>query len=276
MGYLGIEAGKADLREVIKFLKDCGLRVGKTRQVDIKVRDAWVKFVVIEVFGFIEGLGRELSRRYNCKGLEWGGHTILGEVSAKLWHEAVKIYFPGGGSEVIPIMICDEFLSIRIPTDRVKGIKGSISLGGEVFELPLSLRDLSKVLLKGGKVAEVLKKAVEIYGKERVFSKEALEWLLTHKVVKEVREEIDFETGYVVRVEGRKIITIPLLNFILNLIKEGKVEKALEFYSKAPNEWKEKIVREVNAEKEYARALSEEEYLRALSKFLKEANRLGG
>jgi len=268
LGYLGLEAGKANLNELTSLLRSYGLKLGGVKEVEVKVRDRWVKFVMIEVYGFIEGLGKALCDRYGCLSFEWGGHTILGEVSAKLWHEAVKVYFPEGGSELVPVMVCDGFLSLRIPTEQVKGVNGTISISGTSFELPLSLADLTKIVLSGDKAMRVLKKAIEVYGEGRILSKEALEWLRARKERVKIEEEVDFESGYVVRVEGRKISTIPLINYLLNLIKEGRLQEALDLYAKAPKEWKEKMVKEVNLEKEYASALSDERYLKSLSKFL--------
>jgi len=262
-----LEAGKADFNELTSLLKSYGLKLGGIKEVEVKVKDRWVKFVMIEVYGFIEGLGKVLCDRYRCLSFEWGGHTILGEVSAKLWHEAVKVYFPEGGSELVPVMVCDGFLSLRIPTEHVKGVNGTISISGASFELPLSLADLTKIALSGDKAMQVLKKAIEVYGEGRILSKEALKWLKARRGRVKI-EEVDFESGYVVRVEGRKISTIPLINYLLNLIKEGRLQEALDLYAKAPKEWKEKMIKEVNLEKEYANALSDERYFRSLSKFL--------
>ena len=254
MGYIGIEKEGLNLDDVKKILEDSGLKINNIDEVEIKTKNNWKTFIRFEVLGFIEGYGPELSKKFNRAVFEWGEHTILGEVSAKLWHESVKIYYPDGDSEVIEVRIHDGFLDLILPTENIRGIKGSVVIGGLRIELPINGEQLFQISRLGDKAIRKLEKVVEIYGKERVLSESAIILLELAKRSEEKEEiDIDYETGFVIKRKGKKIITVPLWRYILNLIDDERFDEAKEILEKAPQETRNEIVEELQNELEISK-----------------------
>ncbi len=269
MGLLGIEKGKIDKETFKKDLEQLGFKVLKIFEIRVKTKRGWIDFTVADVIEPTEGYASYLSTKYSATALEGGEHLIFGEVSAKLWNEAVKISYPDGSEETITILIHDNFLNAKIPTENIEGIKGEVLFNGFRVELPIKLTDLLIIVRIGKKALEKIDKLVQAYGREKILSREVIEYLekLT-KVREEVKESIDYETGFVIIAKGTKISTIPIPNYIVNIIKEGNLQKALKIYREAPNEIKQEIEKAVTEELEICKAIGRENEAKLLSEFL--------
>ncbi|ABL77666.1 hypothetical protein [Thermofilum pendens] len=242
MPWIGI--GKKCLeneQEVAKYLEDSGVQVLKKFELEIEVDGEWIPFLVFEVLGFVEGLSEDLSRNFQCPTLESGPHLVLGEVSAKLWDEAVKVVFPDGGSRIIPVFTFDAFLDIRVPTKKVKGLKGQLILAGRVFELPLSKDDLLFIAKLDKKYLEKIEKAVAVYGLDKILSKEAQAELAGKPSKKSLSYEVDYESGMALVMLENKIQTIGIPRLAVLLAEEEMYRDIREIYGKISEELKEKM-----------------------------------
>lgn len=245
MGYIGVKKDCANDNEVISYLRENGLRCGSRIKLELRTRMGWIEFIGFEVLGFVEGLASVLANRFQCPAFEWGEHTILGEVSAKIWNEAVKVVYPDGSSEIIEVLIHDGFLDLDLPTEKVRGLTGRIIIHGLEFKIPLEPDDIERILLIGRRGIEKIEKAINVYGYSRLLSPGALSKLLSLSLEEE-RKEIDWELGYVIIMRGKKITTKSIKEYISLLINTEKEEEILDIYDQAPQEYKEQIVSMIN------------------------------
>ncbi|RLE88500.1 MAG: hypothetical protein DRJ96_00100 [Thermoprotei archaeon] len=263
MPWIGVaeEVSEEEAREAIR---GAGLFPKKViGTIEIKTGRGWVKFRVYEVEGSVEGVAELLAPQVNAPVFESGRHLILGEASARLWDEGAKIVFPDGVSEVVPIFTFDGFLDVRMPTDNVKGLKATIVVGGRTYELPLKLSDLVEIYSMGRKALEKVEKAASVYGLEKVISRDALEELKKRRE-RVVKVEVDYETGFVLILEGDRIRTAPLKNFFLDLIHEGKVERAKEILEGAPEQVRRELLEALKEDYEASKAMALKERQRAI------------
>ncbi|RLE60647.1 MAG: hypothetical protein DRN53_06030, partial [Thermoprotei archaeon] len=269
--YVGLEKNiPAD--KFIDLLKKLGLKVLRIDEVSVETRKyGWLEFNRAEVEGDIKDLASILSSTFSAAAFEWGEHTILGEISAKLWHEGVKICFPEGDEELVVVMIHDSFLDVRIPTERVKGISGKVYIAGRSYTLPLSLSDLIVIVNMDSRSIKKLEKLIEVYGKEKVLAKETIEYLELIKKRKErvERMEIDYNSGYVISMDSEgRIKTLPLIDFLIGLIESEETERVLNIIKSAPGEKRDEIIKQLEEEMEIARALGKEKTFKLLMETL--------
>ena len=254
MPWLGVEAGKKSREELKNLMEERGLRVLGFRSVEIKTSKGWIKFDVAEIAGFVEGYARELAASLGVVAMEAGPHLVLGEPSARLWDEAAKIVFPDGSEETVPILTYDGFLDLRVPTENVKGLKGTITIGGKVYEIPLSPDDLVEVYRRGEEHFKKVEKAVSVYGVTRIISREALTALAKVKRGPP-KYEVDYEAGLAFVYEEGRIRTVSVPAFTLELAIKGFVEEAFSLFSKAPDRIKEAIRSGVKEEYEIYKSI---------------------
>lgn len=239
MAWIGAEKSKTDIEMLKDIARRNSLLVTGQREISIRSSRGWIDFTVLEVAGFVEGMARLIAETFGAAGLESGEHLILGEVSARLWDEAVKIVFPNGHEEVVTIFTFDGFLDIRMPTDKIRGVKPTMVLLGKVYELPLELKDLVEIYNTSEKLIEKIEKAASIYGINRVVSSEALQALRRGSIGEKV--EVDYESGYVVISSGKSIRTKPISTYIVELILSGKMDEARRVYEEAPESIKRDV-----------------------------------
>ncbi|RLF07637.1 MAG: hypothetical protein DRJ64_02575 [Thermoprotei archaeon] len=240
MSWIGVEEGKINIELLEKYLNENGFLILNKIRISVKTSKNWIDFVVFEVSGFTEGLADVISRRFNVISLEGGKHLILGETSAKLWDEAVKIVFPNGDSEIVPIFTFDGFLDLRMPTENIRGVNPTILVSGKLYTLPLSLDDVLEIYKKGKKFFEKIEKVATIYGVDKVISREAMD-ILKERSKKSIKIEVDYETGYVLISNGVSLTTKTLSSYFLSLIFEDNIEEALKIYNDAPSQVKDEL-----------------------------------
>ncbi len=231
MAWLGFEEGCIEEESFVEILRKNGIEPRKKFNIELLVKGEWAKFIVYEVHGFIEGSACSLAEATGCRILEGGKHLILGEVSAKIWDEAVKVCEPGGDVEIIPVYTYDAFLDVRMPSKYVRGLDPEILVGGKVYRLPLSMEDLEEIARKG-LIAKV-EKAASVYGLFKIVSEDALRELRRRREEREreFRYEVDYESGYVVVMRGGKMSAVRLPRFAVMLAEEGRyddLKKVLE------------------------------------------------
>ena len=241
MAWLGFEKGCLGDEEAKSLLEGLGLTVLRDFEIEVEVRKEWVAFRVFEVREPVESVSCPLARKVGCRVLEGGKHLILGEVSAKIWDEAVRVCSPDGETELIPVYTYDAFLDIRMPSRKVRGLEPEIVVGGKVYRLPLSFEDLEEIAQRG--LLEKVEKAASVYGLFRVISHKALEELERRKRERkeEARYEVDYESGYVVVMESGKVTAVALPRFFVSLVEEGRYEEASKIYDEAPEETKKSL-----------------------------------
>jgi len=267
LAWIGVEKNKVEIGKFKEFIERLSYKPKGELTLSIKTSRGWMDFNVIEVVAFVEGIARIIAKEFNVAGLEAGEHLIMGETSARLWDEAVRVVFPDGKEEVITILTYDGFLDIRIPNDNVKGLNATITIAGKVYELPLTLNDLSEIYSKGKEWIEKIEKAAMAYGINRVISKEAIEAL--RRGIKPGRKvEVDYEAGYVLIWEEGKLRTIPIPTHILELLTNDKVEDAVKIYENAPENIKKEIEDVVKEETELQRSLGRENLASKYETFL--------
>ena len=252
MPWIGVEAEKVEKKKFGETVLRYGLTVFGEIEVEIKTSRGWLKFIVLEVGGFVEGLARDLSKLFDAAAIEAGPHLILGEPSAKIWDEAVKVVFPDGEEEVIPVFTNDSFLDVRIPNERIKGVKGSIVVGGKKYELPLTPESLIEIYNKGEELFKKVEKAASVYGISSIVSAEALK-ALREKTKAPPRYEIDYDAGLALIYEKNRIKTVNIITFLLDLLLKGFEQEALKIFEKAPEKLKIRIREAVKEEYEVYR-----------------------
>jgi len=267
LAWIGVE-GKIGSDRLRKLLERLSYRPVKELKISVKTSKGWMEFNVFEVIGFVEGAARVVSGELKAAGLEAGDHLILGEVSARLWEEAVKVVFPDGSEEVIPILTYDGFLDIRIPNENVRGVKATIVIAGKVYELPLSLKDLEEIYSKGKEWAEKVEKAAMAYGVRKVLSQEAIEALLKGTRIGR-KIEVDHESGYVIISERGRITTKPVSTYILELLAEGSLDEAKKIYKELPEEMRNDVRSIVEEERDIQRSLGRDDLANTYEEFLK-------
>lgn len=267
MAWVGVEKDKVETKRFRDFIRRLSYKPRREFVLSVRTSRGWIKFNVVEVAGFVDGVARIVASELNAAGLEAGEHLIMGETSARLWDEAVRVAFPDGKEEVITILTYDGFLDIRIPNENVEGLNATITIAGKVYELPLSLNDLTEIYSKGKEWVEKVEKAAMAYGITKVVSEEALE--AVRRGFKPGRKvEIDYEAGYVLIWEEGKIRTKPLSTYLLELLMEDNVEDAVRIYENAPENTKKDLENMVKEEMELQKSLGREDLVNKYSVFL--------
>jgi len=270
LGLVGVERGRLSEEEFEELLRELGLRVVRKFSMEVRTRRGWVAFLVADVIGFTEGAASVVAGRCSAAALEAGDHTILGEVSAKLWSEAVKVVFPDGEEELVTVMTHDGFLNARVPTDDVRGLEGVVYVDSHPVRLPVTLDDLTLIARLGEGALERLNKLAQVYGVRKVLSEEVVEYLeeLRRRRREEVQVSVDYETGFVLMRRGSRITTTPIPEYVVRLAREGRLDEAARVYEGAPDQLKEEIRRAVEEEVEILRSLGRREDLERLSALL--------
>ncbi len=263
MPWVGVESSKVDVKKLREIVEGYGLVVLGEKSIEVKTSRGWLRFLILEVAGFVEGVARALASELSVTALEAGPHLVLGEVSAKLWDEAVKVVFPDGEEELIPVYRYDGFLDLKLPTDNVRGVEATIVIKGETFTLPLKFEDLLRIREMGKHFLEKVEKAAAVYGTTRIIAPEALR-ALRERAAKEVKVEVDYETGFVLIYDGARISTRPILSYVIELVKRGDVDKAKEILEKAPEKVKEELAEGLREEASIHRSLGDEEFAKKL------------
>ena len=269
MAWVGIEYTVRD--EIIEsLLKRLGLKIVRKLDAPIHVKTSrgWIKFKVYDLLGEAEGIGDILAREAGHATLEAGRHLILGETSARLWDEAVKIVFPDGYNEVIPVFTCDGFLDVKMPTQNIKGVNATMIIKGKLYKLPLSLEDLTEIYYMGKDFIEKVEKAASVYGLEKIISKEALEAL--RKARKAPRVEVDYDAMLVFIFEGSKMKTASLQRYFLELIYSNKLEEAKKMFQNAPKNVKDVLVNLLREEYEVLKMTSDREKIENMKRFMED------
>ncbi|PLJ77272.1 hypothetical protein [Infirmifilum sp. SLHALR2] len=242
--WIGLGADCIKEEEFENYLTNYGYSFSKKFEIEVLVESSWTRFKVYEVLGFVEGVADILAEAFRCPALESGPHLVLGEVSAKLWDEAVKVVFPNGETHVIPVYTYDGFLDIRMPTSKVKGLKGQMIVGGKVFDLPITEEDFQRIVLLDKRVREKLEKAIAIYGVEKILEKKLLDKLREEKTrgIKEqkITYEIDPESGIVLCIIDGKLTSMSLARFAVLLAQREMYSELEKFISNlAPEQRRE-------------------------------------
>jgi len=270
LGLIGIEKGKLKEEEIDEIIEKLGLRALKKFDIEVKTKRGWISFLVIDVLGFTERAASFIASKYSVTALEGGEHLILGEVSAKLWNEAVKVVFPDGEEEVIITMIHDSFLNARIPSDNVRGLKGVVYFDSYPVKLPISLNDFVLLARLNPKALDKVMKLVQAYGSHKILSDEVIEYIKKlRRIEEEVQINVDYETGFVLIKKGTRISTVPISEYIIRLAKEDKVEEAVKIYREAPPQIKEDILKALKEECDILKALDRKEEYQKLDFILK-------
>ena len=266
MPWLGVSVS-VDEKEFRDFVQQkLNLKFLSVKEIEIKTRKGWIKFKIIDVTGFVEGYAQVLAERFNADALESGEHLILGEPSAKLWDEAVKVVFADKSEEIIPVYTFDGFLDLRLPTDKVRGLNGYIAIGGITYTLPLKFEDLVEIYEKGK--IEKVEKAAAIYGIDKIISKEAILKLKEIKQ-KNMKVEIDYESGFVFIMKEKEIITKSIPDYVIELIQEEKFEEIMNIYNRSPESLKEEIRRRISDFCHILKEIGKEEQARKIEEFKK-------
>ncbi|AKG38030.1 hypothetical protein MA03_00240 [Infirmifilum uzonense] len=238
MPWIGLESSCSS-EGVESLLKEYGYTVARKFAIELFVKESWMKFIIYEVIGFAEGVAELLSETFNCPALEAGPHLVLGEVSAKLWDEAAKVVMPTGESYIVPIYTYDGFLDVKMPTSKVRGLKGQIIIGGRAFDLPLKEEDILNLMIIDKRVKEKIEKAIAVYGEKRILSEELRE-RLGKKTRDEGRKstrieyEIDPETKIVFCLYDGKLTSMSLSRFTVFLAENQMFDELKEFLNKLP------------------------------------------
>ena len=274
MPWLGVEDSEEARKELEEILRELGIKILGFRYVEIRTSRTWKRFLVAEVAGFVEGAAAVLAQRLGAASLESGEHLILGETSARLWDEAVRVVFPDGEEEIVPVCRYDGFLDLRLPTDRVRGLEGYISIGGARYSLPLSFNDLVKIYSRGREGLEKVERAAGVYGVERILSEEAISKIRElGRRREEVRVEIDYEAGFVLLMREGEMATKTIQDYVAELVENGDLERAYEVYERCPQETKRAIADKLRHAYYMLKDLGRPELLGRVEEFLK--NKLG-
>lgn len=238
MPWVGISGDCSKLEEAEEVLRSMGFTILRKFQLELQVEGAWRSFIVFEVLGFVEGVAEVLSAELGCPALESGPHLVLGEVSAKIWDEAAKIVFPEGREALVPILTYDAFLDLVLPTRKVKGLEGRITIIGRTFKLPLSKEDLHDIIKLGSKYLEKIERAVSVYGHDRILSASALTELLLRKTKpeEEFRYEVDFNEGMAFLYKNGKLTAVSIPRLAVMLAERGRFEEVEMLVSRCEGE----------------------------------------
>jgi len=243
VGWIGFKEGCLKPEEARRILEENGLRVEKMFRLELEIEGEWIPFLVYDVVGYIEGTACYFARTTGCVSLEGGKHLILGEVSAKIWDEAVRVCSPEGVEYMVTVYTFDGFLDVRIPSKHVKGLEPQIVVGGRVYRLPLSMDDLEEIAGMGRVYVEKIEKAASVYGIERIVSREALEELRRRREEREkiFQYEVDYDSGFAVVNKGGRVSAMTLPRFLEFLIENGRLDDVEKIYREAPEEHKKEV-----------------------------------
>uniref|UniRef100_A0A7C1TB31 Uncharacterized protein n=1 Tax=Thermofilum pendens TaxID=2269 RepID=A0A7C1TB31_THEPE len=237
MPWLGVSAECPREAEAEELLKSMGYILRRKLQLEVLVEGSWMRFSVFEVQGFVEGVAGVLAEDLGCPALESGPHLVLGEVSAKIWDEAAKVVFPDGREVLVPILTYDAFLDIVLPTSKVKGLEGRITILGKTYKLPLSREDLMEIAGLGEKYLEKVERAAAAYGLSRILSEAALDALKPAKKIEEgLNFEVDFEENVAVVRRGGKLTIMSIPKLVLMLVEMERYSEAEEILRKCGGE----------------------------------------
>lgn len=265
MAWLGVEAGEHDACD--EAIMELGLKITRKfdNPIEVKTSRGWLKFRVYEVLGEVEGVAQIIAQRTGRPALEAGRHLVLGETSARLWDEAVKVFFPDGHSEVIPVFTYDGFLDVKMPNKNIRGVEATIVVGGTTYRLPLSIRDLSAIFLMGEEYLEKIEKAASAYGIDKIISKEALEAL--RKAQRAARVEVDYDSMLVFIFEESRMRSISLQRYFLELVYSERYSEAEDIFKKAPSEARDALEKTLRDEAEILKLTKDQEKIRRLREF---------
>jgi cell division protein ZapA (FtsZ GTPase activity inhibitor) len=240
--WLGVSAECPREAEAEELLKSMGYTPRRKIQLEVLVEGSWTRFSVFEVHGFVEGVAGVLAEELGCPALESGPHLVLGEVSAKIWDEAAKVVFPDGREVLIPILTYDAFLDVVLPTSKVRGLEGRITILGKTYRLPLSKEDLAEIARLGEKYLEKVERAAAAYGLSRILSEAALEALKpARKAEEEISYEVDFEEKVAVVRRGGKLTVVTIPRLVLMLAETERFDEAEEILRKCGGEVLEEV-----------------------------------
>lgn len=233
-----MSADCSKLDDAERVLESMGFTVTKKFQLELQVEGSWRSFAVFEVLGFVEGAAELLAAELGCPALESGPHLVLGEVSAKIWDEAAKVVLPDGREVLIPILTYDAFLDLVLPTPKVRGLEGRITITGRAFKLPLSKEDLLEIAKLGSKHLEKIEKAISVYGSERIISASALSELVLRKIKpeEEFRYEVDFDEGVAFLYKGGKLTAVSIPRLVVMLAEKGRFEEVEKLLDRCKGE----------------------------------------
>lgn len=239
MSIIGISSESLSVEEFIKYVENLGYTiVSEPYILKIKTKIGWIEFKVIDVMNPTNGIGKTLAHKYNSPSLE--GPIIHGEVSAGLWEEAVRIFYPNSEYEDVAIMIHDNFINIKIPTKNVDGLHGEILIHGRSFKLPLNTEDLEVITNLGNEALKTLERAILAYGLKSMISSETLSECIKKNEFKS--EEIDFNSGFVVIKEDNGVSVVSIVDYVVKLVIDGYVDKAYNVYERLNEDRKREIV----------------------------------
>ncbi len=189
MPYVGVRAGALNLDEFAEFLERHGLVPMKYLNIKVKTRRGTLEFLVADVAGATKGVALRLSVKYGVEALESGPHLRWGDPDAGVWEDVAKIVFPDGEEEHVSLYLNDNFLGLRLASEKVEGLESTIYIGGIRFRLPLTLDDLA-IIVNIDKDKKV-ERAMSIYGADRIISKDVKEKLeeIKRKLKGEEREK---------------------------------------------------------------------------------------
>ena len=227
MPWVGVAENCPKAAEAEEVLKSLGFTVLRRFRVELEVEGEWLGFTVFDVLGFAEGVAQVIAAELECPALESGPHLVLGEISAKIWDEAAKVVFPDGREVLVPVFTYDAFLDLVLPTKKVRGIEGRITIMGRSFKLPLSREDLLEIMKLGSKFLEKVEKAIAVYGVERVLSPLALRELAQREKGEggEMSYEVDFDEGVALVKVGGKLTMVPIPRLVVMLAQRGRLEE---------------------------------------------------
>ncbi len=240
MSKIGISSKSLSIEEFIRDIENLGYTViGNPHNLKIKTKAGWVEFKIIDVIGFTDGIGKVLAYKYSSPVLE--GPIIHGEVSAGIWEETVRIFYPDGRYEDVAIMIHDSFINAKIPTKNVDCLYGEIFIYGRSFKLPLNAEDLEMIATLGDEALEMLDKAISAYGLENLISDKALSERI--KKDKLEVEELDFNSGFAMVKRNSDFFIISIVDYVVKLIIDGNTDKAYNIYEKLNESRREEIIK---------------------------------
>lgn len=239
MGIIGISSESLNVREFIKNIENLGYTIiSEPYILKIRTKMGWIEFKVVDVMSSANGIGKTLAHKYNSPSLE--GPIIHGEVSAGLWEEAVRIFYPNSEYEDVAIMIHDSFINIKIPTKNVDGLHGEIFIHGRSFKLPLNTEDLEVIAALGNEALKTLERAILAYGLKSMISSKTLSEYIKKNEFR--AEEIDFNSGFAVVKENNGVSVVPIVDYVIKLVIDGYVDKAYNVYVKLNEDRKREVI----------------------------------
>ncbi len=265
MAEIGVENLKRE--EFLEILRKYNLEPDKLYEIEIKTKDGWRKFIVAEIVGEVENLAYFLSSEIKKPCLEGGRHLIKGEVSAGIWRQMFRIYYPDGSYEDVEAYIYDKFLDLKLPSEYVKNLEGFIKIGGFDFKIPLKEEDVEFIYtVIGSEGIRKLRKAIEAYGYDKILEEKAYKILIFGPKPK---VEIDFERGVVLKLVGEEFKIEDIKYYVDELIREGNLEEALNVFKKCKDEHKKNIIEYIERNLKLYKGVKLEDKAKLYEEFLK-------